>query len=264
MQLKPGHKAGTWQSTCTDTFLDCARQGSPDGWTLAKKRLQQKDRIVLADADFSNAVLKEFDLSRCYIIRCDFVAADLRKSSFRQAMIRDSNFAQADLREANLEHADFSGGNLFKIKFDTKTNLNLASQISTVNHARPALAEEVRRQQIIDDFGHHAAGKISRWFYKLLIWGSNLKNFAVALGVTNLLFAILYFTFGEFGLFDKGYSGIGESILLTLQRFFNAQSSVESSEGLVRFSFVIHSGLGLLALGIFTALLSKRLLAALR
>lgn len=263
MKLTPNSIAGSWQEKCTIELIRCASLGH-QAWADSKKALQFQDRVILADADFGGADLRKFDFSRCYIARVNFRNANLQKTSFYQSIVKQTYLTKSDIRGANFKDAEVSTTNFYKVIWDKTTNLDWASQLSEHNQLRPAFRQAVEEHRYLSDMngtGIH---------FGLKIWNAATKYGTSATRLLLISFAInivLGFVYYGISKIDKNlfqpaneYSLL-QFIVSAFQRFLNSSTTIDAGHTAVSFLLMFNSLLGFIVLGIFAALISKRLIA---
>lgn len=273
-QLTAAAKSATWQDICSRALLDCiALEDKASGtgqqlWAHRRRIFAERQRVILADIDLQRAALRGFDFRYCYIVRCDFSGCDLTSADFRATMMRGVRFTRADLSAANLDGADLSSDcNLHALRFDDKSRFNLAGHISDENHARPALKLRIEEHRYVGDVQRMTRSPLAKIWNFVTDYGRSVQRLlAVSVGV-NLAFFLLYTLINKFAPTrlptPSSHTNL-EMLLLSFQKFLNTNSPIETNDLFVNAIFVVHVTIGLAALGIFVALLSKRLVASLR
>jgi hypothetical protein len=273
MHLEEKSQQGSWQETCSKGLLAAAQeeQNSPGAgrakWLEMKKAFRQKSRVVLADLNLDGACLRGFDFSYCYIIRCSFKGCDLRDAVFRYCIIKQCSVTRSDISGANFADADTTSTNFYGVKWNEKTKLNWASEVHDGNSARPLFRQAVEEQRYIDDLRrakHRLALKI--WNFSTKYGTSITRLFVVSVGL-NVLFSVVYAVIAKFAPSSfkpaQPYAW-SDTLILSLQRFLNSSASIDASDFWVSLLLLLNTSIGLAVLGIFVALLSKKLIASVR
>jgi hypothetical protein len=268
MQLTPKSQKGSWQENCTEALLNYAAKakGGAEEWREYKLQLERKKRVIIADANFDSASLRGFDLSRCYIVRVSFDRADLGTCTFRQAILRDTSLAHCNIEGSDFSHADVSSANFYGVRHNAKTKLNMASTLSDKNHARPAFRQAVELERYIADITSTANLPLKIWNW-LTKYGNSVWRVLFASIVLNILFALIYYTIGE--LWQDAFKPASrhsylEYLAASLQRFLNMSSTIETGHLIISYLFILNAFLGLSALGILIAIISKKLIVAVK
>jgi hypothetical protein len=269
MQLTGASQPNSWQEQCTKELLACAaanrnRHGT---WAKQKKILEGKHRIIIADVELQGADLQEFDFSRCYVIRTDFSRANLTKAKFSQAVVKETTFQRARISATDFSDADVSGANFYDVAFDKATRLNWLSQVTDANRARPALRQAVDDHRYIADLRKMKAGLLVRLWNVSTKYGTSLERLFIFSVALNIVFGSVYYVLSAANpkLFKPStvHSSL-EMLALALQRFLNASSAIDADNLAVSYLFILNTFCGFTVLGMFVALLSKKLVATLR
>ncbi|MFN4281590.1 MAG: pentapeptide repeat-containing protein [Alphaproteobacteria bacterium] len=273
-QLTAAAKPNSWQDTCSRALLDCVRKevnkagAGRSLWALKRRAFAEQQRVILADIDLKGAALRGFDFRYCYIVRCDFAECDLTGTDFRATMMRRVHFTRANLSGVNLNGADLSSDcNLHALHFDDESQFDLAGDISEENRAGPALKQRIDDHRYVGDVRRLTRSPLGKIWNFVTDYGRSIKRLVlVSIGI-NAVFTLLYgfiHWLAPERLPSPSSQTALEMLLLSFQKFLNTTSPIESSDLLVNAVFVVHVTIGLAALGIFVALLSKRLVASLR
>lgn len=257
MRLTLESRNGSWQETCTRELIRCAEleRKSPgagqEAWNIAREGLSKQKRVIIADADFTRAPLKQFNFSRCYFARINFAGADLSKCTFRQTIFRQTDFSLAYLDDADLSLADLR-----------TCNLNMATAVGDLKGVRPWLAEQIQTQQYRSDHDIDNKSWFLRQWYALTQHGSSISGLL-------RISAIVILFFG--GAFYALQSALGENITSAHENFLgmlafatlnflNAGPPTVSQNPLVLILVILNVMAGVGALGIFIAVLARKLI----
>ena len=269
--------ANAWQIHCTSILMGIldrsgySQQDRVQEWTTEKMLLAQKQRVIVADADLTQRNLTDFDFSYVYFARVKFVRANLTRAKFRRATFLDCSMRGADLDRASLWLADTKTMDLAEVRNYSRADLNTNTPITRQNYARPLLvrlAEDHRYKQDIPISG------IGGWFGRFLAWtdfGARLLPTVYIVGGVNVAFGTLYWLIEKawngtfvFAGNAKGSFDYVTMLLMAFQRFTNAPALIESSNVAVGYLFVANAIMGLLAVGVFIAQVTKLLVMSSR
>lgn len=269
MRLKPETQNGSFQEECSAALLNCAREGSATKWDETRhKLLHKQDRVIIADLDISWGDLKNFNFARCYIIRSEFRNANLTRASFYKAIIKHCDFSGADITAADFRDAQVEDVNFNGVKFDPKTTkLNFINGFAEKNRARPALIKTIEEHQYLADLKKAHTHAWAKLWNLSTDYGTSLGRLSLAVVALNILFAAFYYLLERTdpSLFKPdGPKTFVNMVVLSLQKFLNTGATIDTDNVVLGFIFLMNTSLGFAVLGIFTALLSKKLIATLK
>lgn len=257
MHLKADSQKGSWQEKCTKELLRCARLeaktsgGGRIAWEQSRKALALKSRVTIADAELSRASLRGFNFSWCYVTRTSFARADLSDAEFKQAIVRDCDLFLSRLEGADLYLADFRG-----------CKLNIATSVGHLRNVRPKLAEVIQNAQYRADATEwHQNGLMNIWNAATDYGNSVWRVFAISAVAVVVFGAVFYGLEKAAGITPTGkHESLLSLTAFAAQNFLNSGPQVSSNSELLVWLVVANVLLGIGALGVFIAILSRKLI----
>lgn len=250
-----------WQVHCTQELLRCrdleinAPGAGRSEWERVRQSLEKQRRIILADVNLDRANLRGFNFYRCYLVRVSLVRADLVNAEFYQSIVRKCDLSFARLDGADLSLTDLRG-----------SQINFATPVEQIRGVRPHLAEAIRNHQYRADFDAAQNGFILRIWNSLTNYGNSLFRVLLVSTATIILFGATYYLFQWLS---------GQSVISTHQSmlamtafaaecFLNSAPPYSGDNLLLTWLVIANIALGVGALGVFIAILSRKLITYVR
>lgn len=245
----------TWQEECTAALKQSIAIGGVPGrtnWESFRESARVSDkRILIADADFTEADFFGLDLSRCWIGRSVFNRANLSNVSFYQTIFRECQAVGANISGANFTKSDLSkdGLDLTDAEISGLTTINIRPSMFPDRMSRPlrTLAERSWRQE-----AHRANEHRSPFFHLVTLisdYGFSFKRILYASAIVITVFAAIFWRFSN--------SSLPVSILNSLKYFLASGDPYDTCASLSAIGMA-ESGIGLVLFAIFTSMLVSR------
>jgi hypothetical protein len=265
-----------WQHVCTKVLLEVLKlpehqrklawqEGRAKLALLSKRYVKEPSqrRIIVADANLTNAKIAELDFSHCYLARPNFRGADLQNCDFSFAIFRGGSLIDANAGKANFESADLEGTRVERLQYNNDTKLNFS-------RFRPAGAVSTQLDDRVAQQSRVASGKNEPFVRQALNWltnyGFGIGRILLLSGVVVLLFAAIYY------LLDRSHFAVGagpvtvsalnfwDFLLLSIELFLIGSPWVFGVSTLSHSLTVAENLIGLLALGILVAMVIRQVL----
>ena len=256
-----GGSMNEWQIHCTEELNRCVQfeENCPGvgraEWEKVRHSLSTAKRVVIADADFLRASLRGFNFTRCYIIRVNFSRADLANAEFHQAILRNCDLAYAQLDGADLSLADFR-----------RSKINFATPVEQIRGVRPHLGEVIRNQQFRADLAVDGGGFALRVWNRATDYGNSITRVLLISVAIILIFGVIFYLTQDVSgpSLGGGHESLGRMVAFSAENFLNSAPSYTASNLVIRLLVISNVALGVGALGVFIAVLSRKLIAYIR
>jgi hypothetical protein len=246
-----------WQEYCTAELRRCVdleKQAVGTGqaeWSRMRRILAKKRKVVIADGKFAKASLKGFDFIYCYLIRTDFTLADLTGCRFKQAVLRDCKLNQARVDQADLSLTDVRG-----------SELNVITPVDNIIGVRPFLAETLRNHQYRADAHSANRNLLLRGWNKITNFGNSLFRLLLGSVLTIGFFATVYYWLQESFSLNvlREPADLWGLLAFSTEAFLNAAPGFNDQNALLTWIVIANICFGIGALGLFIAILSRKLI----
>ena len=261
-----------WQERCTAGLLECIAIGGESGaarWDLLRARLTAEaerlrhpyPRVVIADCNLRDAVLRSWRFDHCYLARVDFTNADLRNASFDRAILRSCRLVRANLRGTQFLLTAIDGASLgWFVTIDKKTTLSFTGTGESLSGFDPHFRRRAEEDQRIYDIKSNGYNLIRLW-YEFIDYGRSVRRILLILSGIIFVFGFMYALIYSLNptTFLPGKWNIQDFIMMSAEKISNSPSLIDSHNIFVRFLFFSEGVAGLGALALLVAVLLRKL-----
>lgn len=247
------HKS-VWQKSCSDILRECVEVEGPDGrekWDTWKNDSGRKERIIIADLDFSGKNLNGYDFSRCWVGRIKLVKSDLSNTNFMQSIMRDCDLSGSDISSANFRSADLQTSVMRDLTYNNKTVMEVAKGriAEDIDQTLRDMAEAAwRRSEFKKNTSH---SRLYRYTMEVIGHGERLPRLLLVAFIVILLFSIVY-------CFADDKANLIQSFVYSVQYFVSLSSPYEDRNFILSAIGTAESVIGLLFLGILVSTLTSK------
>jgi hypothetical protein len=184
-------------------------------------------------------------------MRVDFSRANLNECNFRQAILRDTDLSDAYLYNADLTAADFRW-----------CKLNIATPVRDIRGVRPWLAEKISLAQYWSDHSIDTKNWLIRMWFAATMYGTSLSGVLLLSASVVLMFGVCFYAFQEIAgeVITGSKENIFGMIAFAAENFLNSGPTVASTNQIIRWFVIANVALGVGALGLFIAVLARKLI----